>query len=420
MIHISKELSIEYLSAFHRAVKSHPHIYDMLKDEIHKRARGSAGGTIKAKRASEAQEGDFELSDLVSHLGDEGPVKSANAAPLSGVFSETEDYIDTSVVIAKEGVFTGTDGQPRLKTFNALADSAQWMLGTPITNGHIPGHVEIDTRKIGQIIEVQARPDTKDVFGKARFFKSLLNEDELSKLKEGNPISGSIGYRTPIKSETGRFNDSEYVGIETGPYVLDEYAILLKDRAACTPEQGCGVFKNAAPKLDDNGFPISDNTLKLKDGTVKICPKKIKEVNNMTEELEKKLNSAYTEIESLKAEVEKLKNAEPPAVDFSPIQSEIDSLKEKFANAAKEQDAKRDAEQKAAFGKMLNAAAATELDALWGEVKSLSPIEYESWKQTNAAKLLTEMEKKQATGKKQTNAAGGFDLASEQARVFGY
>jgi len=399
------ELSIDYLKAFHRLVSGHPHIYKQVIEEIHKRARGSAGGQAKAKRSLEGDGEGIELEDILAHPIDESPLKVTNAAPLSGFLEETDDYIDTSVVIAKEGVFTGTDSQPRFKPYDALAESSKWFLGTPITNGHIPGEVQPETRRIGQIINVQSRPDTRDVFGTARFFKNHLNEDELTRLRSGSPIDGSIGYKTPIKYETGKFNDADYVGIETGPFILDEYAILPDAKGACSSEMGCGIFQNAAP---------TDKLVLDKDGKVRKCPKKENEADQMTEEMEKKFNAALDEIKSLKDELEKLKNAAP--VDIKPLEDKIADFETKFANQAKIESDAKIASEKIAFKKLLNAAAATESDTLYDAYKA-DPV---GWLGGNKEKLLNEAETKDPQGKKQANASGAFDLQAKQAELWGY
>lgn len=403
------ELSLDYLTAFHKFVSSHPHIYGAVKEEIHKRARGSAGGQAKAKRALEGGGEDISLEEMLEHPADESPVKVTNAAPLSGLLAETDDYIDTSVVIAKEGVFTGTDSQPRFKPYDALAESSKWFLGTPITNGHIPGEVQPDTRRIGQIINVQPRPDTRDVFGTARFFKNRLNEEELTRLRSGTPIDGSIGYKTPVKYETGRFNDTDYVGIETGPFILDEYALV--DKGACSSSMGCGIFQNSAP----------DKLVLDKDGNVRKCPKKLNEADNMTEDVEaikaeftKQLNAANETIGTLTKTVSEL------TTKLEGLATEHKTLNEAFNGKITAESEVKANELKATFKKTLNAAAATESDVLWDQVKGMNPVEYEGWKSANSGKLLNEVENKDPKGKKQANAAGAFDLQAEQAKLWGY
>lgn len=396
--------SIEYLTAFHRFVTGHPHINGLVKDEIHKRSRGSAGGQAKARKA---QEEEIALEDIISHPLDESPIKVTNAAPISGLLTETDDYIDASVVMAKEGVFTGTDNQARLKPYNVLAESAPWWLGTPITNGHIPGEVRPATRRIGQIINVKARPETRDVFGTARFFKKHLNEEELARLRLGTPIDGSIGYKTPIKYETGRFNDADYVGIETGPYILDEYALVNK--GACTSQMGCGVFKNSAAVVDE-----SDDVLRLVDGRIRKCPKKLNEANKMAEDIEalkadftKQLNAANEVITGQAASITALTGKiSELTTKLDGLAGEHKTLNESFTAKQTAETTAKDEANKGEFKKSLNAAAATEIDALWTQVKGLNPAEYEAWKITNSAKLLDPKEAKETQGKKNLNATG--------------
>lgn len=417
MISISeKEYSTDYLKAFHKFVTGHQLIFDQVKAEIHKRARGSAGGTAKAKRALEGGGEEFDLEDITEHLEGESPVKVTNAAHIEGDILETDEYFDVPTVFTKEGVWTGTNGIPTLKTFEALKASAPWFVGTPIT----PNHIETDTlrpddRRLGHVISATAREDKRDVFGISRYFKSLLNEDEITKLQNKQNLDGSPGYFTPTRSEAGDFGGKQYQAIEIGPYVVTEYATFFDGtHGACSSDDNCGPFQNAKGKKKD---PIEElmkapPSLEIVDGNVRLrkCPKQKNEADRMTEEMEKKLNSAAEKIALLEAELEKLKNAAP--IDIKPIETKIADLETKFANKAKIEDEARDAIQKAEFKKSLNAAAATEIDTLWGEVKDMNPMQYESWKFTNSSKLLTEAEKKATTGKKMANADGDLVAAS--------
>lgn len=400
--------SFDYLKAFHKFVKGHAMIYDQIKAEIHKKARGSAGGQARAKRALEGG-GDEEI-DLEDIMEGETPVKVTNAAYVDGDIIETEEYFDVPTVFTKEGVWTGTNGVPTLKTFEALKASAPWFMGAPIT----PTHIETDTirpsdRRLGHVISATAREDKRDVFGVSRYYKSLLTDDEQTKIKNRENVDGSPGYFTPVRSETGDFDGKQYQAVEIGPYVVTEYATFFDGtHGACDSASGCGPFQNAKSKKDE--IKSDDKLVLDKNGKVTKCPKKQKnEADQMTEELEKKLNSATTEIESLKAELEKLKNAAP--VDIKPLEDKIADLSTKFENKAKTEGEAKEAAYKEAFRKQLNAAASTEIDALWPIVKDMNPMQYEAWKFTNSGKLLTEAEKKAATGKKLTDAAG--DLVAQ-------
>lgn len=393
----------------------------MVKAEIHKRARGSAGGQAKARKAHEEE---IELEDLEEHLGeDEGPVKVTNAAHVEGDILETDEYFDVPTVFTKEGVFTGTDGVPTLKTYDALKESAKWFVGTPIT----PKHIETDTirpsdRRLGQVISAQAREDKRDVFGISRFYKSLLNEDEVHKIKNRTNLDGSPGYFVPTRSETGSFNGKEFQRIEEGPYVLGEYAVFFDGtRGACSSDDLCGPFQNARGKkkpLD----PVDEllqapPDLELVDGNVrKRCPKQKNEADQMVEEVEaakaeltKQLNAANEKVTSLEGTVSELKKA------LDGLVADHKTLNEAFTGKVTAEATAKEAANKTEFKKLLNAAAATEIDAIWPTVKDLTPIEYEGWKITNSAKLLTEAEAKTLAGKKITNSADQVEAARAKA-----
>ncbi len=409
------EMSLEYLKAFHKFVTAHQHIYSAVKEEIHKRARGSAGGQAKAKKATD----DITIEDMLDPPSEE-PVKATNAAYVEGEITETDEYFDVPTVFTKEGVWTGTNGVPTLKTFDTLKASAPWFVGTPIT----PQHIETDTirpsdRRLGHVVSATAREDKRDLFGISRYFKSLLNEDEITKLQNRQNLDGSPGYFTPVRNEVGDFGGKKYQAVEIGPYVVTEYATFFDGtHGACDSASGCGPFQNARGKKKEE----VDRLVLDKNGKVVRCPKKQKnEADQMTEELisamkadfEKQLNAANETIGNLTKTVSEL------TTKLDSLATEHKTLNEAFSGKVAAEVAATEAANKETFKKSLNAAAVTEVDVLWGEVKDMNPMQYEAWKVTNSAKLLNEAEKKDPKGKKQANASG-FDLAAEQAKVFNY
>jgi len=406
-------MSVEYLRAFHKFVSSHPHIYGAVKEEIHKRARGSAGGQAKARRALEGGGEEIDLEDMLEHPLDESPVKATNAAHIEGDILETDEYYDVPTVFAKEGVWTGTNGIPTLKTFEALKASAPWFVGTPIT----PKHIETDTirpndRRLGHVISATAREDKRDVFGISRLYKNLLTSEENEKVANRQNLDGSPGYFTPVRSETGVFGDKQYQAKEIGPYVLGEYAMFFDGtRGACSSDDECGPFQNAKGKKKDE--PEQTDKLVLdKNGNVrKRCPKLKNEADQMVEEvgavraeLTKQLNAANEIITAQAGQISEMKKV------LDGLVADHKTLNEAFSGKVAAEDAAKTIAFKTEFKKELNAAAATEYETLWDEVKSLNPVEFKAWKTTNAAKLLNEAERKEATGKKVTDAAG--DLVS--------
>jgi len=406
--------SIEYLTAFHRFVSSHPHIYGQVKEEIHKRARASAGGQAKAKKVL-----DDEISFDDLSLSGESPVKAFNAAYQDGDIIETDEYFDVPTVFAKEGVFTGTNGIPTLKKYEVLKANAPRFLGVPITDKHLQTDtLRPDDRWLGHAISATPRDDKRDIFGISRYYKKDLKPEEVAKIQNKQFPDASPGYFTITKSETGDFDGIHYDAIEEGPYNVVEYANFFDGtKGACSQAMGCGPFQNQAP----------DDVLVLTDGNVRKCPKKLNEANKMAEDIEavkadftKQLNAANEIITGQAASITALTGKiSELTTKLDGIANEHKILNEAFQKKATDEVTARDAANKGEFKKTLNAAAASEVDALWTQVKTLNPAEYEAWKITNSAKLLTEAERKDPKGKKQLNASG-FDLAAEQAKVFNY
>lgn len=291
---------------------------------------------------------------------------------------EDEDIIEVPVVLAKEGVFTGTDGQPRLKTFEELSASAKWFTGVPITPGHVRTPVPLPgARRIGQIVQVRARPERRDVFGLARFYKNELKADECEKIKAGLPFDGSIGYFCRIDETPGKFGDTEYDAVERGPYVITEYAALFDGHGACSVADGCGFFVNESYSNDSHENVIGGS--------------------NMTD-VEKTVSGPAPDV----VELEKMLNAA-----IEPLARRLEALEQKEKMAA-------DTAKKDAFVKLLNAAARIDADKLYDEyVKDPA-----GWVVTNADKLLNSAAVSELKGK-QTDGSQQFDLASEQRKLWG-
>ncbi len=123
--------------------------------------------------------------------------------------------------------------------------------------------------------------------------------------------------------------------------------------------------------------------------------------------LEKQINSApepvpITEMPEFKELSETVKQLNSAMPDIQSIRAE--------------QEAAKDMKAKAAFGKLLNAAALSEIDKIWNEAK-VDPIAYLD---ANPDKRLGSIKETQFTGKILNSDGSEFDLAREQAKLYGY
>jgi hypothetical protein len=362
---------------------------------------GSEEGSNKAKQKAVLQGiamGEGKLQDAYIQE------KYTNDAPIGGMPNyEDDEIIEVPTVLAKEGVFKGVDGEPRLKTFDALSKSAPWFMGTPITSGHVQGLVvSPEDRKIGQILNVRARPEKRDIFGTARFFKSALTKDELKKIKAGQPFDGSIGYFTKIKQEPGKFADTDYTSIEEGPYTITEYAALFDKAGACTPKDGCGFYQNES---------INDDV-----------PAEVAELegNNMAEnkpatepeEIKKLLNEAIKPLnEAIGLMGKRLETLEST---YKQLNSAAEEIKKFTAERATELETRR----KESYRKLLNAA--NQIPEIFDKLYPEMTKDLASWQLANPDKLMNAVPDTKLKGKLLNADGTAFDLKVEEAKIWGY
>jgi hypothetical protein len=410
------DLSYEYCLAVTKLVMSDPQIWDHVKSRIHVTGRAIAGGQLHGKNALP-----------------EGMMKFSNAAFVDGDVVETPDYFDVPTVFAKEGVFTGTNGIPTLKRYEVLKANANRFLGMPITDTHLTSDsLKPNDRWLGHAVNVAARDDKRDLFGISRYYKKELNANETERIKNRQFPDASPGYFTITKSEEGEFDGKKYNAVEIGPYVASEYANFFEDkgwgtRGACTREMGCGPFKNAAPgkwKLIDGEIKwckSGDNIMeqdefnKLLNSALKPVTEAIGSITTKVDALEKKMNAApvpITEVPEFKTLVETVKTLNAALPDIKAVKDEREATKL--------------ATQKEAFAKQLNAANTQDgkplgeaFEKVWNAATD-DPLGRDHYLGEHPEVRLQDVPTYGFRGKVMNAGGESFDLATEQAKTFGY
>lgn len=140
-------------------------------------------------------------------------------------------------------------------------------------------------------------------------------------------------------------------------------------------------------------------------------------------ELVKILNQAVEPILQRLDTLEKMANAAPVPIsevpEFKALEDSIKQLNSALPDIQSikaEQEAAKDMKAKTAFGKLLNAAALGEIDKIWNEAKA-DPLSYLD---ANPDKRLGSIKETQFTGKILNSDGSEFDLAREQAKLYGY
>jgi hypothetical protein len=140
-----------------------------------------------------------------------------------------------------EGVYNGW-GEPVLREYDQFSQDAKWLMGLPVVVNH--EDLNPDTRRIGQLSNPIARPDTRDIAAMTQFFEIDLTQREAEEILSGDPINGSLHFTCNLKREAGNWTNPTtgevvpYSAREVGPYVFFEYSKV--NQGVVTPEMGAG------------------------------------------------------------------------------------------------------------------------------------------------------------------------------------
>ena len=314
----------------------------------------------------------------------EHPYLNSAAGTQCDVINYEDEYIiERPVVLMKEGVFTGTDGMPRMKIFEVFKNSAHWLEGVPITRNHLPADEEVmpDSPRMGQVRSVKVREDSRDVFGIARFFKNKITPEEYTDIKSGKKLDGSICYRCGVEvySEPKLFNGVPYVGSEIGEYVFYHYAIVRE--GACSSSDGCGINQNTkgvtmtdGKQEGAEGTPTPVSNLSVK---VELDDEKVEKILNAAQETEKKLNETIATLQASVTELTEKVTVTEKALNeaLTTVETLNKERTQKLENAAAEEAAEIEAKKLEGFKMHLNEAAREKASEYFEEYKKVG----ESW-----------------------------------------
>lgn len=331
----AEDLTHEYLMAFYKHAMEHPDIFDHIKEAIHMKARGSAGGKLHGKKMIEGEDEEEEAEAKT--------MLKVNAAKFGGhVIESTDEITIIPAVLMAEGVRNGG-----LHRYEDFSKDVRWFEGVPIVPPHsasdpLASLVNQKTAKLGQIRNVKLNVDKRRVEAEAILFNNKFNPDDLARIQSGEAFGGSIGFFADdeMLPEKQTWKDGkEYNRIEKN-FFGNHFSIVADP--AC-PLGTCGFNVNA--KEPDNMVdpvitpPVGDPTKTPAAPIVEPI-----KVNALTEEkltgifseFELKINARFDaidktiaakdeEIKNLKAAEEVRVNAQKAAEDAL-IMSTLDSL----------------------------------------------------------------------------------------------
>lgn len=154
-------------------------------------------------------------------------------------------YVPTVPLV--EGVYDQW-GIRVLRSYAEFSASSHWLHGVPIVTNH--EEVTPDARRIGQMFDIQNKPDSLKTSAVSRFYEIDCTQRELEALLSGKPHDGSLRWSCYLVSEPGEWVNpttgerKQYDAKEVGPYVFMEYS-LVKDGVIGT-EDGAGFNMQCA------------------------------------------------------------------------------------------------------------------------------------------------------------------------------
>jgi len=136
-------------------------------------------------------------------------------------------YVPTVPLV--EGVYEQW-GFRVLRSYEEFSQSSHWLHGVPIVVNH--EEVNPEARRIGQLFDIQNKPDGLKTSAISRFYEIDCTQRELEALLSGQPHDGSLYWSCFLEEAKGEWIDpatgerKQYDYKEVGPYVFYEYSFV--------------------------------------------------------------------------------------------------------------------------------------------------------------------------------------------------
>ena len=136
-------------------------------------------------------------------------------------------YVPTVPLV--EGVYEQW-GFRVLRSYTEFSQSSHWLHGIPVVVNH--EEVTPEARRIGQLFDIQNKPDAMKATATSRFYEIACTQRELETLLSGQPHDGSLRWSCFLEDSPGEWIDpatgerKQYDYKEVGPYTFVEYSFV--------------------------------------------------------------------------------------------------------------------------------------------------------------------------------------------------
>lgn len=204
------------------------------------------------------------------------------------------------IVATKEGVW-----QNIYRPWNVLKTDAIWLLGKPVTVDHPHEGVNAGTFFVGQIKNVEADEENKQILCEAELWEEKIPSEILNRIKNNEQMDVSVGFYTVTEPISGEYDGKIYTAVEKKIY-FDHLAIVFKGE--CSLENGCGLrMMNKGCNKKKNIKQVSNMeqmkkiyivpTISYKDGQLYVHAEEAEELpQNLEQNLEQNIMKILEEI----------------------------------------------------------------------------------------------------------------------------
>lgn len=289
-------------------------------------------------------------------------------------------YVPTVPLV--EGVYEQW-GFRVLRSYAEFSQSSHWLHGIPIVVNH--EEVTPEARRVGQLFDVQNKPEGFKTAAISRFYEIDCTQRELEALLSGQPHDGSLRWSCFLEDSSGEWTDPEtgerkqYDYKEVGPYTFVEYSFVKHGVI--------GTNDGAGFNMQCKGCKPHSQSL-APGGADSMSEETERDLKQRMETLEGKVATLEQEKETLKGELKTFKDSDEAKQELTHKERFVGKLKPAFLEKAEEH---------------------------WQECKTIGYLAFEA---KHPEMIIQPVQERKLRGSAMTGEGGsGWDLETERTKA---
>ena len=237
-------------------------------------------------------------------------------------------YVPTVPLI--EGVYEQW-GFRVLRSYAEFSQYSTWLFGIAVVVNH--EEITPDARRIGQLFDIQNKPEALKTTAISRFYEIDCTQRELETLLSGQPHDGSLRWSCFLEESPGEWIDpttgerKQYDFKEVGPYTFVEYSFVKQGVIGTNDGAGFNMQCKSCKSKSHSSAPGGAGTMSAET--------EAKLVERL-ETLEGKVATLEQEKETLKGELKTFKDSDEAKQEAAHKERFMGKLKPAFLEKAEE------------------------------------------------------------------------------------